>query len=48
MTRLPFSALPPDSGLYKGANEHDACGVAMVAGRVRAERTEGRGASWNL
>jgi glutamate synthase (NADPH/NADH) large chain len=31
MTRLPFSALPPDSGLYRGANEHDACGVAMVA-----------------
>ncbi|NAZ85536.1 glutamate synthase large subunit [Kineococcus indalonis] len=28
---LPFSALPPDAGLYERSNEHDACGVAFVA-----------------
>ncbi|HEU4329881.1 MAG TPA: glutamate synthase subunit alpha, partial [Lapillicoccus sp.] len=26
-----FSAQPDDIGLYRAANEHDACGVAMVA-----------------
>jgi glutamate synthase domain-containing protein 1 len=26
-----FSALPPAHGLYDPANEHDACGVAMIA-----------------
>ena len=26
-----FSALPADHGLYRRENEHDACGVAMVA-----------------
>ncbi|MCS6710563.1 hypothetical protein JSY14_00450 [Brachybacterium sp. EF45031] len=26
-----FSALPADQGLYRSADEHDACGVAMVA-----------------
>ena len=24
-------AFPPKQGLYDGASEHDACGVAMVA-----------------
>ncbi|WP_337060603.1 glutamate synthase large subunit [Kineococcus sp. G2] len=28
---LPFSALPPSSGLYDRREEHDACGVAFVA-----------------
>ncbi|WP_432497522.1 glutamate synthase large subunit [Kineococcus auxinigenes] len=28
---LPFSALPPDAGLYDRRNEKDACGVAFVA-----------------
>ncbi len=28
---LPFTAAPPDQGLYRAAREHDACGVAMVA-----------------
>jgi len=27
---IPFSALPPASGLYDPAYEHDACGVAFV------------------
>ncbi|MBK6887096.1 MAG: glutamate synthase large subunit [Tetrasphaera sp.] len=31
MTSVPFSALPSDTGLYRGEYEHDACGVAMVA-----------------
>src|SRR3954470_18401471 len=26
-----FSAAPPPQGLYDGAHEHDACGVAFVA-----------------
>ena len=26
-----FSAVPQSQGLYNPANEHDACGVAMVA-----------------
>ena len=26
-----FSAIPQAQGLYNPANEHDACGVAMVA-----------------
>ena len=26
-----FSAQPDDVGLYRAENEHDACGVAMVA-----------------
>ena len=26
-----FSAHPADTGLYRRAHEHDACGVAMVA-----------------
>ena len=30
-TAPAFSALPPASGLYDPANEHDACGVAFVA-----------------
>ena len=29
--RIPFSALPEDTGLYRRDLEHDACGVAMVA-----------------
>ena len=29
--RRLFSAQPDDIGLYRGENEHDACGVAMVA-----------------
>ena len=31
MSATDFSASPADQGLYRGANEHDACGVAMVA-----------------
>ncbi len=31
MTTERFSALPPDTGLYRRDLEHDACGVAMVA-----------------
>ena len=27
----PFSAHPPAQGLYDPRNEHDACGVALVA-----------------
>lgn len=30
MAATPFSALPASTGLYDPANEHDACGVAMV------------------
>ena len=26
-----FSSLPPAQGLYNPADEHDACGVAMIA-----------------
>ena len=29
--RRLFSAQPDDVGLYRSENEHDACGVAMVA-----------------
>src|SRR6478672_3258560 len=29
--RRLFSTQPDDIGLYRGENEHDACGVAMVA-----------------
>lgn len=29
--KLPFSAVPESAGLYDPANEHDACGMAMVA-----------------
>ena len=31
MSPTRFSAHPADTGLYRRANEHDACGVAMVA-----------------
>ncbi|MFL6169564.1 MAG: glutamate synthase subunit alpha, partial [Ornithinibacter sp.] len=31
MTVARFSAQPADTGLYRRENEHDACGVAMVA-----------------
>ncbi|MBC7632080.1 glutamate synthase large subunit [Aeromicrobium sp.] len=31
MRTQPFSAQPPAQGLYDPANEHDACGVALVA-----------------
>ncbi|MDO5698259.1 MAG: glutamate synthase large subunit [Dermatophilus congolensis] len=31
MSVMPFSALPARDGLYDPRNEHDACGVAMVA-----------------
>ncbi|MFC6713955.1 glutamate synthase large subunit [Branchiibius cervicis] len=30
MASMPFSAVPASTGLYDPANEHDACGVAMV------------------
>ncbi|MGY1679517.1 glutamate synthase large subunit [Geodermatophilus sp. SYSU D01176] len=30
-TAVPFSAVPPASGLYDPANDKDACGVAFVA-----------------
>jgi len=35
---MPFSALPVPSGLYDPSNEHDSCGVAMVAD-VRGRRS---------
>ncbi|HVD28209.1 MAG TPA: hypothetical protein VNC79_06870, partial [Mycobacteriales bacterium] len=28
---VPFSAVPPKTGLYDPANDKDACGVAFVA-----------------
>ncbi|MDT0215280.1 glutamate synthase large subunit [Rothia sp. ARF10] len=31
MSQTRFSAHPADTGLYRRAHEHDACGVAMVA-----------------
>src|SRR6195952_1520048 len=29
--RVHMQAFPPPQGLYDGAHEHDACGVALVA-----------------
>ena len=29
--RVHMQAFPPPQGLYDGAHEHDACGVAFVA-----------------